>query len=104
MSSLQRTNENHLPMIHVVHHDQPSSPRVKYGIEWKLPIENHSKVDSTPLAVPIEMSIDFDQGDSSTQTISVRDLIEKFENKKKTITNKKQYRIMAGLCSMFFFL
>lgn len=60
-----------LPIVEVIKNDEIESISMKYGIQWINPTETIIK------------SIDYEQGDSvsfSDQTMSVRELIVKFEN------------------------
>jgi hypothetical protein len=80
-------------VVHVVSHDETSSPSRKYGIQWALPAVDGHDAPADPRVLPsdIDKRDEFNQGDSlsfSDQTTSVKDLIEKFENHHSNSTRK----------------
>lgn len=85
-------------MINVIDNQKYSLSSIKYGIQWKIP-----KIEKIPIELKtkslsnhILKTSEFNQGDSlslNTQTLSVQNLIKKFETnspiEKYLITRKK---------------
>jgi hypothetical protein len=83
-SSPSKTSINkELSVINVINNDEILSSPIKYGIQWSLPSNDDEQTRTINSPSTIPKTSEFDQGDSvsfSDQTISVKNLIEKFEN------------------------
>ncbi|CAF4538516.1 unnamed protein product [Rotaria socialis] len=76
-------NAKTLPIINVIDNDRIYSSSIKYGIQWTIPSNDDSQIETVNSSSNIMKTSEFDQGDSlslNDQTKSVRHLMEKFED------------------------
>ncbi|CAF3074084.1 unnamed protein product [Rotaria socialis] len=96
-------NAKTLPIINVIDNDRIYSSSIKYGIQWTIPSNDDSQIETADSSSNIMKTSEFDQGDSlslNDQTKSVRHLMEKFEDNSIQKSDQTENQIDSNLTSI----